>query len=109
MYVVRRVWDVKPSEARLAASLVDAMGRDYEATGKRSPSRVYFNNGTLPGDRYRVYMEWTEETIDSPYRDAQIESSEEARRLYAKLRELTVDSWIEFYELLTPEKAMSIT
>jgi hypothetical protein len=69
---------------------------------------VYFNNGTLPGDRYRVYMEWTEETIDSPYRDDQIESSEEARRLSAKLRELTVDSWIEFYELLTPEKAMSI-
>jgi hypothetical protein len=108
MYVVRRTWEVKPSEARLAATLVEAMGRDYEANGKRSPSRVYFNNGTLPGDRYRVYMEWTEETIASPYREDQVASSENARNLYARLRELTVDSWIEFYELMTPEKAMPI-
>ena len=108
MYLVRRVWVVEPSEARLAATLVDAMGRDYEETGKRSASRVYFNNGTLPGDRYRVYMEWTEETIASPYRKDQVGSSERARSLYAKLRDLTVDSWIEFYELMTPEKALPI-
>ena len=108
MYVVRRVWEVKPSEARLAATLVDAMGRDYEAHGKRSPSRVYFNNGTLPGDRYRVYMEWTEDAIASPYRADQVQSSDQARNLYARLRELTLDSWIEFYELMTPDKALPI-
>jgi hypothetical protein len=108
MYLVRRVWQVKPGEARLAASLVDAMGRDYEESGKRSPSRVYFNNGTLPGDRYRVYMEWTEDTIASPYREDQVQSSEHSRSLYARLRDLAEDSWIEFYELLTAEKAMDL-
>ena len=108
MYVVRRVWQVRPGEARMAATLVDAMGHDYEASGKRSPSRVYFNNGTLPGQRYRVYMEWTEETIESPYREDQVQSSERSRDLYARLRDLSEDSWIEFYEMLTPEKAMDI-
>lgn len=108
MYVVRRVWQVKPGEARMAASLVSAMGNDYEESGKRSASRVYFNNGTLPGERYRVYMEWTEETIVSPYREDQVQSSEYSRGLYAKLLAISEDSWIEFYELLTPEKAMDI-
>jgi hypothetical protein len=68
---------------------------------------VYFNSGTLPGEADRVYMEWTEESIESPYRKAgQVASPESARDLGAKLRELRIDSWIEFYELMTPEKMM---
>lgn len=104
MFVVRRVWEVQPGQARPAASLVAAMGAEYEEAGKRSASRVYFNGGTIPGERNRVYMEWTEDVIDSTYRKDIVESPQRARDLYAKLREVTVDTWIEFYELMTPEK-----
>ena len=108
MFVVRRVWESKPGEARRAASLVAAMGEEYESAGKRSPSRVYFNGGTVPGERHRVYMEWTEDIIDSTYRKDIVESPQRARDLYAKLREITEDTWIEFYELMTPEKMIDI-
>ncbi|MGI9647242.1 MAG: hypothetical protein ACR2OI_01865 [Acidimicrobiia bacterium] len=108
MYVVRRVWDTKPGEGRRVASLVAAMGEEYESVEKRSSSRVYFNTGTVPGERNRVYMEWTEDVIASPYRDDVVSSPPRAQDLYAKVRELTVDSWIEFYELMTPEKALDV-
>ncbi len=108
MFVVRRVWDVQPGQARAAASLVAAMGEEYEAAGKRGPSRVYFNGGTVPGDRNRVYMEWTEKIIDSTYRKDIVESPQRARDLYARLRDITVDTWIEFYELMTPEKMVDL-
>lgn len=108
MYLVRRVWRTKPGQARMAATLVDAMGSDYEKTGKRSASRVYFNSGTLPGDTNRVYMEWTEETIASPYRPDVVASSDAAKSFYSKLREVTEDSWIELYEMMTPDKQMDI-
>jgi len=104
MFVVRRVWETKPGQSRVAASLVAAMGEEYESAGKRSSSRVYFNGGTVPGKRNRVYMEWTEDVIDSTYRKDIVESPPKARDLYAKLREITEDTWIEFYELMTPEK-----
>lgn len=108
MYVIRRVWTVEPGQARRAATIVAEIGKHYEAVGKRSPSRVYFNNGTVPGEKDRVYMEWTEETIDSPYRPG-TSSPEVTRELGAKLRELQIESRIEFYEMMTPEKAMDIS
>ena len=74
MFVVRRVWETKPGEARPAASLVAAMGEEYESADKRSPSRVYFNTSTLPGERNRVYMEWTEDVIASTYRAESVAS-----------------------------------
>ena len=108
MFVVRRVWEIEPGQGRQAASYVAAMGAEYEEAGKRSPSRVYFNTGTVPGDRNRVYMEWTEDVIASTYRKDIVESPPRARDLYAKLRDITVDTWIEFYELMTPEKMMDV-
>ena len=104
MFVVRRVWEVKPGQARKAASLVGAMGEEYESVDKRAPARVYFNTSSVPGDRHRVYMEWTEDVIASTYRSDSVSSPPRAQELYAKLGKLTVDSWIEFYELMTPEK-----
>jgi hypothetical protein len=110
MYVIRRVWTIKPGETRRAATIVDAIGKHYETAGKRSPSTVYFNSGTLPGDADRVYMEWTEEAIESPYRaSGQVASPDEARALGAKLRDIRLESWIEFYELMTPEKEMDLS
>ncbi len=108
MYLVRRVWETVPGEARRVASLVAAMGEEYESAGKRTPSRVYFNTSTVPGDRNRVYMEWTEDVIASPYREDVVPSPARAQELYAEVRELTVDSWIEFYELMTPDKALEV-
>ena len=104
MYVIRRVWTVLPREARRAATIVAGIAERYEESGQRSTARVFFNGGTLPGEKDRVYMEWTAETIESPYR-AGNEISQAARDLSAELRRLTTDSWIEFNELFTPEKA----
>mgnify|MGYP001826675129 FL=1 len=109
MYVVRRVWVVKPGEARRAATIVAEIGKHYEASGKRSPSRVYFNNGTVPGEKHLVYMEWTEESIESPYRPGSTSSPEVTKELGAKLNELALETRIEFYEMMTPEKAMDIS
>lgn len=107
MYVVRRVWTVKPGEARRAATIVDAIGRLYEEVGKRSQSRVYFNSGTVPGEKNLVYMEWIEDRIESPYRDGQV-TVEATAELGARLRDIAIESRIEFYELMTPEKAIDL-
>lgn len=104
MYVIRRVWSVEPRQARRAATLVAQVAKVYEDAGQRSGVQVYFNGGTLPGDKDRVYMQWHAETIESPYRgDNQIPP--EASELSTQLRAMTTDSWIEFNELFTPDKA----
>ncbi len=104
MYVIRRVWVTKPREARRVASIAAEIGGVYEAIGQREPVRVYFNGGTLPGERDVVCMEWTAPMIDSPYRgDNELPDT---GPLGQALRDLTEDSWIEFFELLTPDKAL---
>ena len=106
MYIVRRVWRTKPREARKVASLVAAVGRVYEDSGQREPVRIAFNGGTVPGESNFVSMEWTAPIIDSPYRgDNDLPDTGE---LGQKIRDLTEESWIEFYELLTPDKEMSL-
>lgn len=103
MYIVTRVWESKPREARRAATLAALIGEVYEKAGQRSSIQVSFNGGTLPGEINRVYMRWIEDKIESPYRGGN-EIPGEARELAAKMREITVRSWIEFEELLTEEK-----
>ncbi len=106
MYVIKRVWATKRREARRGASIVAEVGKIYEDSGQREATRVYFNGGTLPGERDVVYMEWTAEVLESPYRgDNELPDT---GGLGAKLRELTEDSWIEFYELLTPDMAIPV-
>ena len=104
MYVIRRVWSTKPREARRVATLVAEVAQHYEQAGQRESVRVYFNGGTVPGDRDRVYMEWMAETIESPYRGAN--QRPDTGDLGARIRDLTLESWIEFYEVLTPDKAV---
>jgi len=108
MYVVRRVWEVEGSETRRVASLVAAMGAEYEAADKRSHSTVYFNSGTVPGEKNRVYMQWTEDVIASPYRKDLVESPQRAKDLYEQVGQHTTRSWIEFFELMTEEKMMDV-
>ena len=105
MYVIRRVWITKPREARRVASLAAEVGSIYEKAG-RDPVRISFNGGTLPGDINVVTMEWTADTIDSPYRaDNELPDTGD---LGQRIRDLTVESRIEFYELLTPDKALPL-
>ena len=106
MYLIRRVWEVKPREARRAATIAASIGKAYEDAGQRSNVTVYFNGGTVPGEKDRVYMEWTADVIDSPYRGDN--EFPDFGDLGARMRELTTGSRIEFYEVLTPDKAVDL-
>ena len=103
MYLITRIWETKLMEARRAATLAASIGELYEKAGQRSSVQVSFNGGTLPGETNRVYMRWITDKIDSPYRGTN-EVPEKARELGAKMREITVRSWIEFEEVLTKDK-----
>jgi hypothetical protein len=105
MYLIRRIYNVKPGEARKAASLIDQIGEAYEKADNRSESRVYFNSGTTPGERNTVVMEWTDESLRTPYRDDRT-PVEGVQDLASQLREIAVDSEIEFWELMTVEKRL---
>ncbi len=103
MYLIRRIYTVKPTEARKAATLIDLIGKKYLEAGTRSASRVYFNSGTTPGEHNKVVMEWTDESLRTPYRSdrPKVDGVEE---LAAQLRDIAVESEIEFWELMTDEK-----
>jgi hypothetical protein len=107
MYVIRRVYKVKPRAAREAATLIAKIGEKYHEAGRRSEVTTYFNGSTLPGEREVVYMEWTDDVLQSPYGRGE-PALEGAAELSARLRELTEDSWIEFFELMTPEKMVDL-
>ena len=108
MYVIKRVWKVKPRKAREAATLASRIGALYHEAGQRSEVRIYFNGTTLPGKRDRLFMEWTAATIESPYGESVVPIPE-AQELGARLRDLTDETWIEFYELMTPDKEMDLS
>lgn len=104
MYVIRRVWKVNPGTPRKVATLLAKIGEAYEEAGQRSSTRIYFNGSTCPGEVNHVYMEWTAESLESPYR-ASNEIPETVRKWARGVREMAVEeSRIEFYELMTPEK-----
>jgi hypothetical protein len=105
MYLIRRIYTVKPGEARRAATLIETIGKAYQEAGTRGESRIYFNSGTTPGAKNTVVMEWVDDTLQSPYRADRIrvDGLEETS---AQLREVTIESAIEFWELMTDEKAV---
>ena len=106
MYLIRRIYTVKPGEARKAATLIDQIGKAYQAAGTRSESRIYFNSGTTPGDRNTVVMEWTDDSLRTPYRDDRT-PVEGIQEIASQLREIAIDSEIEFWELMTEEKHLA--
>ena len=55
MYVIKRVWKVKPRQGREAATIASRIGDLYHEAGQRSEVRVYFNGTTLPGKRNRLF------------------------------------------------------
>ena len=103
MYLVRRIYEAKPGEARRVAMLLDQLGKAYEAAGTRSHSTVYFNSGSTPGDKDKVVMEWTDDVLRTPYRDDRT-PVEGVAEIGAQLREHALGNRIEFWELMTDEK-----
>jgi hypothetical protein len=103
MFVIRRVYEVKPGMARNYATVARRIADAYEAAGQRSPTDIYYNGGTVPGELDRVYMEWKTEVIDSVYREDNV-IPQSVIDAGAGGAEMTVRTWIEFYELMTPSK-----
>ena len=103
MYLIRRVYDVKPGMAMKVAHLVAKQAKIYENSGQRGPTKIYFNGGTLPGDKNVVYMEWQDESMMSPYREGN-KVPPEALEVGGQVREHVTDQRIEFFELLNSDK-----
>ena len=102
MYMLRRVYKTKYRTARQVASLIRKQQDIYEAAG-RNPGTVYFNPGTVPGESDTVVLEWTQETLGSPFlSDPPI--PREALEIGGKVREMIESQHIEFWELITPQK-----
>ena len=102
MYLIRRVYKVKPGTTRQAAELIYRIGKRYEETGQRSSVRVYWSGYTVPGPANTVYMDWVQEKIESPYRKDN--ESPDTGDLGAQLREIQEESYIEFYEMHVPPR-----
>ena len=60
-------------------------------------------SGTTPGDKHTVVMEWTDDSLESPYRRDRV-SVGGLGDLAAQLREISLESNIEFWELMTDDK-----
>jgi len=103
MYLIRRVYDVKPGMAVKVAQVLANVAKIYEKSGQRGPTKIYFNGGTLPGDKNVVYMEWQDESIVSPYRESN-KIPQEVFEVGGEIREHLIDQRIEFFELLNPDK-----
>ena len=103
MYLIRRVYETKPGMANKVAALVYKQAKMYENINHRGPTKIYFNGGTIPGNKNVVYMEWHDETIKSPYRSGN-DIPKNILDIGSEVRELVIDQYIEFFELLSEEK-----
>ena len=103
MYMIRRWYKTKPGEARRVATLVHRQVSIYRDAGQRGEFSVAFNGATLPGEQDVVCLEWTDESIQSPYREGNV-LPKEALTFGAEVRKLIESQRIEFLELLTPDK-----
>ncbi len=104
MYVSRRTYKVKQGQARNAALLLREVADIYSQARQRSQSLIYYNGGSVPcpnEELNRVYMQWSTEIIDSPYREGN--KFPDTGNSYKEFRDLLDDSdgptsWIEFWE-----------
>ncbi|MAU24639.1 MAG: hypothetical protein ACJ0J5_05740 [Dehalococcoidia bacterium] len=104
MYSIRRVYKTKIGKAREAALLLREISDVYTDAGQRNKAVIYYNGGTLPCPKEelnRIYMHWSTEIIDSPYRDDNKFPSMDGK--YDIFKELLDDSdgptsWMEFWE-----------
>ena len=104
MFLVQRVFKAKPKKAWEAASVLAEIGKEYKEAGQRTDSRIFLSAGTTPGEYGLIYMEWEAEVLESVYRGDNEIPSRIQKELGPMLRDLVDEQWIEFYELLTPDK-----
>ena len=105
MYLLRRIWECKPGEARRVASLVQKQAQLYHDTGHRGEFRVYFNGATTPSEPDTVVLEWTDEALMSPYRNG-MRRPPEADPIREQVNRLTAYNRFEIMELMTPDKML---
>ncbi len=103
MYLIRRIFNAKPGEARNVANLLQEQAQAYRDAGQRSEFRVSYNGATLPGDQNVVVLDWTDDAIMSPGREGN-DLPQAALDLGAKIRPLVESQRIEFMELLDSPK-----
>ena len=96
MYIIRRIFKVKEGHTREAAQAINELGKAYEKAG-RSPTRTYWSGYTVPGPEL-VYMDWTAETLSSPF-DPKDKEPDYVLDAYKRVGELEEDSYMEFYEM----------
>ena len=101
MYLIRRIFWCKERTGRQAAELISKIGNLYVDAGQRSPIRVFLSGSTVPGPPDTVYMDWTAETLESPYREGN-DSPPGIAELYNQLREFLEEGEVEFYEMYSP-------
>ncbi len=102
MFLLRRTFKVKKGTARKAADVITKIGDKYQALGQRRPSRVYISGSTVPGPADTVYMDWTEETLMSAYREEN-PTPDDLNVLFDQLREYQEETSIEFFEMYSGE------
>ena len=106
MYHVKRIFQSKPGNTLKVATLAYKASEIYQKEGQRGEFSVYFNPGTTPGEKDIVVLEWTDNALKSVFReDNDVPSN--SRDIWKELMTLTEENWIEFNELLTPDKMLS--
>lgn len=100
MYLIRRIYQTKPGEARKVAELVKKQGEIYRDAGQRSEITVSYNGATLPGEQNVVVLQWTADVIASPSRPNN-PIPPEALEVGAQVRTLIESQRIEFMELMS--------
>ncbi len=99
MYLIRRIYNTKPGEARNVATMVQKQAKAYRDAGQRSPFRVSYNGGTLPGENNIVILDWTDDALMSPSREGHT-LPQAALDLGAEIRPFIEHQRIEFLEML---------
>ena len=107
MYVLRRIFNCKPGEARRVASLVQKQAEAFQEAGQRSECRVYFNGLTTPSNPDTVVLEWTDETLRSTMR-AGLQLPQAVRDIGGQVAQLTEGNRLEIMELMTPDKMLDV-
>ena len=106
MFHIKRVFKAKPGQSRKVATLAYQAAETYNGAGQRGEFSVYFNPGTTPGEKDIVVLQWTDEALKSVFR-GENDIPSRSLEIWKELMTLTDENWIEFNELLTPDKMVS--
>tara|TARA_B100001167_G_C16760475_1_gene301088 strand:+ start:903 stop:1223 length:321 start_codon:yes stop_codon:yes gene_type:complete len=103
MFHIKRVYKTNPGQARKVATLAYKAAETFKEAGQRGEFTVYFNTGTTPGEKNIVVLEWVDDSIKSVFR-GENEIPADSLNKNREIMSLCEDSWVEFNELLTPDK-----